>query len=98
MLSWSNGIWDTGTVHVDKHILFLDFLISRGPRCCVVESWQDHDDFLHNIEMVSSTSVEQSHAVTSSTEETHASKPQALSSLMNYPSKEFIQIEMRKVE
>ena len=34
--------------------------------------------------------------MTSSIEETHASKPQAPSSLMNYLSKEFIQIDKRK--
>ena len=46
--------------------------------------------------MVSSTSVEQSHAVTSSIKETHASKPQGQSSLMNYSAEEFIQADKRK--
>ena len=36
------------------------------------------------------------HAMTSSIEETHASKPQAQSSLMNYFCKEFIKIDKRK--
>ena len=49
-----------------------------------------------NVEMMSSTSGEQSHAVRSSIEETHASKPQAKSSLVSYPSKEFIQVDERK--
>ena len=53
------------------------------------ESWHDQDDSPENGDMVSSASVERSHAVTSSIEETHASKPQAQSSLMDYPSREF---------
>ena len=61
------------------------------------ESWHDQDDSLQTDEMVSSTSVQRSHAVTSSVEETHASKPQAQSSIpMNYLSTEFIQIDRRK--
>ena len=66
-------------------------LLSRGPNRHVDESWHDQDDSPQNVEIVSSTSVEQSHAVAS-----HAPKPQAQSSLMNYPSKEFIQIDKRK--
>ena len=51
----------------------------------------------HTSEMVSSTSVERSHAVESSIEETQSSKPQAQSSIpMIYPSKEFIRIDERK--
>ena len=47
--------------------------------------------------MVSSTSVQRSHAETSSVEETHASKPQAQSSIpMNHLSTDFIQIDRRK--
>ena len=47
--------------------------------------------------MVSSTSVEQSQAITTSIEETHASKQQGQSSTqMNYPSEEFIPIDKRK--
>ena len=42
--------------------------------------------------MVSSTSVERSHAATSSIEGIHVSKPQAQSSLMNHFSKELIWI------
>ena len=49
---------------------------SRGPKR-VHESWHDQDDSPENGEMVSSTSVERSHAIKSSIEETHASKPQA---------------------
>ena len=46
--------------------------------------------------MVSCTSAEQSHAVTSGMEETHASKQQEQSSIpMNYPSKEFIPVDKR---
>ena len=60
------------------------------------ESWQDQDDPSQNVEMVSTTSIEQSHAVTLSIEETHASKRQAQSCLINYLSKEFIQIDKRK--
>ena len=56
----------------------------------------DQDDSPENGEMVSSTSVERSHAITSRVEETHASMPQAQSCLMHYPSKGFIQIDRRK--
>ena len=69
---------------------------SRGPKRYVDESWHDQDDSPENGETVSSTSVERPHATTSSIEETHASKPQAQSSLMNYPCEEFIQIDKRK--
>ena len=55
------------------------------------ESWQDQEDPLQDVGMVSSTSVQQSHAMTS-----HASKQQEQSIPMNYHSKEFIQINRRK--
>ena len=55
--------------------------------CC-----HDQDDPPQDVE-VSSTSVEHSHAVTSSIEESHASKPQDQSMLMNYPSKDFIHVD-----
>ena len=50
-------------------------VISRGSNRNVDESWHGQDDPHQNIEMVSFASCEQSHAVTSSIEETHASKP-----------------------
>ena len=63
----------------------------------VDESWHDQDDPPEDGEMVSSTSVERSHAVTSSIEETHASKQQTQSRIpMKYPSKEIIQIDKRE--
>ena len=71
-------------------------LISRGPHPYVDESWHDQDNSPENVEIVSSTSVGRPHAMTSSIEETHASKPQAQSSLMNYFCKEFSQIDKRK--
>ena len=43
--------------------------------------------------MVSRTNVGRPHAVTSRIDETHVSMPQAQSSLMNYPSNEFIQVD-----
>ena len=73
-------------------------VICRGPKRNVDESWHDQDDSPGNGEMVSSLSGERSHAITSSIEETHASKPHARSSLMKYPSKEFIQIDKKEVE
>ena len=60
------------------------------------KSWHDQDDSPQNVEVLSSTSVEQSHAVTSSFEETHPSKPQAQSSLMSYCSEKLIQIDKGK--
>ena len=71
-------------------------VISRGPNRYVDDSWHDQDDSPDNGGMVSSTSVERSHAMTSSIEETRASKPQAQSSLMNYFSKELIEIDEKK--
>ena len=71
-------------------------VISRGPNRYVDESSHDQDDPPQGIEMVSSTSVEQSHAVTLSITETHAPKPQEQPSLVNYPSAEFIQLDKRK--
>ena len=71
-------------------------VISRGPNRHVDKSWHDQDDSPENGEMVNSTSVERPHAITSNIEETHASKPQAHSSLMNYPSEEFIHIDKKK--
>ena len=70
-------------------------VLSRGPNRYVNESWHDRDDSAENGEVVSSTSVERSHAITSGIKESHASKPQAQSCLMNH-SKEFIQIYKRK--
>ena len=62
------------------------------------ESWQDQEDPPQDVEMVSSTSVAQSHAIiTSSIEETHASKQTEQSIPMNYPSKEFTQMHRRKL-
>ena len=55
--------------------------MSRGPNRYVDESWHDQDDPPRGVGMVSSTSAERSNAVKSSIEETHASKPQALSSI-----------------
>ena len=46
-------------------------VISRGPNRYVDESWQDQEDLPRDVEMVSSTAVEQPHAITSSIEETH---------------------------
>ena len=63
-------------------------VISRGPNRHVDESWNDQEDPPKVVEMVSSTSVEQSHARTSSTEETPASKQQEQPILMNYHSEE----------
>ena len=60
------------------------------------ESWQDQEDPPQDVEMVSSTSIAQSHAITSSIEETHASKQKEPSIPMNYPSKEFTQMHRRK--
>ena len=71
-------------------------VISGGPNRHVDESWRDQEDPPKVVEMVSSTSVEQSHARTSSTEETPASKQQEQPILMNYLSEEFIQIDRRK--
>ena len=44
-------------------------VISRGPNRSVDEPWHDQDDSPENGEMVSSTSVERSHAITPSIEE-----------------------------
>ena len=72
-------------------------VISRGPNRFVDESGHDQEDPPQDVEMVCSASVEKSHAVKSSIEKTHAPKQQALSSIpMNYPSKQFIQIDKRK--
>ena len=67
-------------------------VISRGPNRYVDESWQVQEDPLHDVGMMSSTSVvEQSHSMT-----LHASKQQEQSNPMNYRSEEFIQINRRK--
>ena len=68
--------WDTSTVHVERRILFLDCDIQR-PMTKMTSPEND--------EMVSATSVEQSRIITSSIEETHASKSQAQSSLIELP-------------
>ena len=96
VLSWSIWNWDTGTAYVEERILLLDCDVQRPkpPRGWNL-AWPSWPSSTH-WDMVSSTSVEQSHAVTSSIEETHASKPQEQSSLMKYPSDEFIQIDKRK--
>ena len=64
----------------------------------VKESWHDQDNSLENGEMVSSTSVGRPHTIIPTIEETHASKPRAQSRLMNYFSKEFIQIDNQEVK
>ena len=69
---------------------------SRGPDRYVDKSWQDQEDPSQDVEMVRSTRVGQSHAITSSSEETDASKQQEQSIPMKYPSEEFIQIDRRK--
>ena len=67
-------------------------VISRGPNRYVDESWQDQEDPLHDVGMMSSSSVvEQSHSMTSP-----ASKQQEQSIPMNYRSEVFIQINRRK--
>ena len=71
-------------------------IIFRGPNRYVDESWHDQGNPPRNVEMVSSTSIEQSHAITTSIEETHATKQQETSSIpMNYSSEEFIPIDKR---
>ena len=62
------------------------------------ESWHDQEDPPQDVERVSSTSVEQPHAVTSSIEETHASKPHAQSILMNYFSERVHPERQKEVE
>ena len=46
-------------------------VISRDPNRYVDESWHDQEDPLQDVEMVNSTSVQQSHARTLSIDETH---------------------------
>ena len=61
-------------------------LISRGPKRNVDEAWQQLEEPPQDVEMVSSASVEQSFAMTTSIEESNAQS----SILMNPPSKAFI--------
>ena len=75
---------------------FSSIVISRGPHRHEDESWQDQEDPPQDVEMVSCTSVEQSHAKTSRIEEIHASKQQAQSIPMDSLSEEFIQIDGAK--
>ena len=89
------GIEIQSTFHVEKGSSSW-IVISRDPNRFVDESWHDQEDPPQDIEMVSSTSGEQSHAVTSSIEETHASKPQEQSIPMNYFSTEVIPIDRTK--
>ena len=73
-------------------------LISRGPNRYVDESLQDQEEPLLAVEMVGCTSVpEHSYAMTTSIEESNASKQQEQSSTpMNCTSKEFIPTDRRK--
>ena len=73
-------------------------MISRGPNRCVDESWQDQEDSPQDVEMASSTNVDQSHVITSSMEETHASKQQEQPSLMNCFSKKVHSDRQNEVE
>ena len=73
-------------------------IISSGPNRYVDESWHDQDNTPEKAEMVSHISDGRPHAVISSIEETHASQPHAQSNLMNYPSKDSIQIDKKEVE
>ena len=95
MLSWPIWNWDTDTFNIKRRIKFLDFIF-RGLISYGDESCRDQDNSPENCEMVSATSVGGPHAVISSIDETDASKPQAHSSLMNYPSAEVIQIDERR--
>ena len=71
-------------------------VISRGSNRFVDKSWQDQEDTSQDVEISSSTTVGQSHAITSSIEQTDASKQQEQSIPMKCPSEEFIQIDRRK--
>ena len=50
---------------------YSEIVISTDPHRYVDESWHDQEDRLQDVEMVNSTSVRQSHARTSSIDETH---------------------------
>ena len=86
-----NGIFDTSTVNFKRRIIAW-IIKSRGPNRYVEDSWHDPE----NGEMVSSTSVGRPHAKIASTEESHASQPQAQWNLMNYFSEDFLRIETWK--
>ena len=94
LLSWSVWNWDPGTVFVEKRLLLLDcdFQRPKSQRGWIL-AWPKW--LSRKLWDVSFTSVEQSRTTTSSIEEIHKSKPQAQPRLMNYFSKELIQIDKR---
>ena len=79
-----------------KNGSFFWIVISRSPNRHVDEAWQEQEEHPQDVETESFLSVEESCAMSTSIEESHASKQQESNIPMNLPSKRFIPTDQRK--